>query len=95
MQPDSYDVSFVEIPHGSVEEVFQELLPGQVESDLQQSNFVTGLTELTTQKTQGGLGLLRFLKDNVKQMETPVAEVVLSLADEVLENNQSEIESHA
>ena len=70
------------------------LLPGQVEADLQQSNFVTGLAELTTQKTQGGLGLLRFLKDNVQQMETPVAEVVLSLADEVLESNQSEIESH-
>ena len=95
VQPDSYDVSFVEIPHGSVEEVFQELLPGQVESEVQQSNFVTGLAELTTQKTQGGLGLRRFLKDNVQQMETSVAEVVLSLADEVLESNQSEIESNA
>ncbi len=95
VQPESYDISFVEIPHGSVEEVFQELLPGQVESDLQQSNFVTGLAELTTQKTKGGLGLIRFLEDNVQQMETPVAEVVLALADEVLEHNQPEIDHHA
>ena len=92
--PEGYDVSFVEIPHVSVEEVFQELLPGQIETDQQESSFVTGLAELTTQKTQGGLGLLRFLNDNVQQMEAPVAEVVLSLADEVLENNQPEINPH-
>ena len=93
--PESYEVSFIEIPHAPVEEVFQELLPGQIESDQQESNFVTGLAELTTQKTQGGLGLLRFLNDNVQQMETAVANVVLSLADEVLENNQPEINPHA
>ena len=93
--PESYEVSFIEIPHAPVEEVFQELLPGQIESDQQESNFVTGLAELTTQKTQGGLGLLRFLNDNVQQMETAVADVVLSLADEVLENNQPEINPHA
>lgn len=95
VQPESYEVSFVEIPHAPVEEVFAELLPGQIESDQQQSSFVTGLTELTTQKTQGGLGLLRFLNDNVEQLESPVAEVVLALADEVLETTQPDLESHA
>ena len=93
--PESYEVSFIEIPHAPVEEVFAELLPGQIESDQQQSSFVTGLTELTTHKTQGGLGLMRFLNDNVKQMESPVAEVVLALADEILENTQPDLESHA
>ena len=93
--PEDYQVSFVEIPHAPVEEVFQELLPGQVETEQGESSFVTGLTELTSQKTQGGLGLLRFLNDNVQQLEDPVAEVVLALADEVLDNTQSELESHA
>jgi len=93
--PESYEVSFVEIPHAPVEEVFAELLSGQVESDQQESSFVTGLAELTTHKTQGGLGLRRFLNDNIKQMKSPVAEVVLALADEVLENTQPDLESHA
>ena len=95
VQPESYEISFVEIPHAPVDEVFAELLPGQIEADQQQSSFVTGLTELTTQKTQGGMGLVRFLNDNVTQLEPPVAEVVLALADEVLENTQPDLESHA
>jgi DNA repair exonuclease SbcCD nuclease subunit len=83
--PEDYKISFVEIPHRPAGEVFIELVAGAVDDAELESSFVSGLAELTAQKTAGGFGLRRFLSENIDQFELPVANVILQLADEAID----------
>lgn len=87
--PEDYKISYIEIPHLPVDQVFHDVAVAPTRDGDQQSNFVTGLAELTSQKTQSGVGLRRFLLDNVKQFEPPVAEVVMELANNVLKSTEN------
>jgi predicted phosphodiesterase len=83
--PEDYKISYVEIPHRPFDEIFYDAAIDQTQNGEQKSNFVTGLAELTAQKTQSGVGLRRFLSDNVGQFEPAVAAAVMTLANHVLE----------
>ena len=58
--------------------------------ELGTSDFVSGLAELTARRTESGAGLHRFLAENVKQLESPVADVIMQLAQEVTQTNEEQ-----
>lgn len=81
----------VTIPHRSFEEIFHEAMV-PTEHERNESAFVTGLKELTHRKTASGAGLHEFLKENLDQFESDVADQILNLAKEI---TQQEITSDA
>jgi DNA repair exonuclease SbcCD nuclease subunit len=84
--PEDYKISYIPIPHAPFDDVFHEVLVDDSSSGDLESNFVKGLAELTSRKTQSGVGLRRFLSENIGQFESPVADAVMELAAEVLKS---------
>ncbi|MEL7500529.1 MAG: metallophosphoesterase [Planctomycetota bacterium] len=82
VMPEDYKISTIEVPHAPFDEVFHELVVEENE-EREQSNFVTGLAELNSRKTESGAGLHQFLSENVEQFDVPVADVIMQLAQEV------------
>ena len=82
---DGYTRQFVEVPHQPFDEVFHSAV-AETAADNTASAFVTGLAELQARRTDSGAGLLAFLDKNLSQFETIVADEIMSLAKEVVEN---------
>ena len=79
---DEYKISDVVVPHRSHDEVFHDSLAvAKIEQST--SDFVTGLKELTSRRTESGAGLHEFLSENLCQFEPGVAREIKSLANEV------------
>jgi predicted phosphodiesterase len=76
----------VEVPHGTFEDVFHALPEGEAEPAPGGSDFVRGLEELRSLRTEGGAGLLEFLAANLDQFESAVADEIRSLATEVCQD---------
>ncbi|MEQ8820761.1 MAG: metallophosphoesterase [Sumerlaeia bacterium] len=72
----------IEVPFAPFDDVFHPGLVGEAET-FQTSAFVQGLESLTAFKTQGGAGLMKFLKDNTGEMPSSVATEIFALAREV------------
>lgn len=89
VQSEDYKISSIEIPHQPFEDVFHELVLQQDEQKVD-SDFVSGLAELTSRKTDSGAGLHQFLTDNVKQFEPSVADVIMQLATEITESEKGD-----
>ncbi len=83
VQPDSYAVDYVTVPHQPFDEVFHA---GVIETIVEDrpSSFVEGLAELQARRTDSGAGLMHFLEQNVGQFAPPVTEEIRRLASEVL-----------
>lgn len=79
---DGYVCQHVEVPHESFHEVFHPIILDEA-VDTSASAFVAGLKELQARRTESGAGLMAFLKRNLSQFETPVAEEIMALAKEV------------
>ena len=76
----------IDVPHASFDEVFHPLqADGQPE--VEGSAFIRGLEELTALRTAGGAGLMQFLHNNLNQFEPDVAAEILSLAQEVCDDD--------
>ena len=73
----------IKVPHQDASDVFYDLEMIQ-DLESEQSRFVTGLAMLESRKTQSGAGLMQFLRDNVAQFDTEIANEILKLADIVL-----------
>jgi predicted phosphodiesterase len=89
ISPDDYRLAYVEVPHRPFEEVFHDAVVSDV-SETGSSAFIAGLAELQARRTAGGAGLVEFLKQNLDQFETPVADEIMKLANEVTENDKGE-----
>ncbi len=83
VQRHGYDLKYVEIPHRPFAEVFHDSVEEADEVNGRSSTFVAGLAELQARRTSSGVGLMEFLKQNVEQFETEVAEEIMTLAKEV------------
>ena len=72
------------MPHRPFTEVFHESV---ADVDLQPagSDFVSGLRELQSRRTQSGAGLREFLDQNLHQFEPLVAREIKSLANQIME----------
>lgn len=82
---ESYDLSYVEVPHRPFDEVFHAAI---IEAAAEQgpSAFVTGLAELQARRTASGAGLREFLDHNLTQFESPVAQEIQRLFSEVIQH---------
>lgn len=78
---------FVEVPHAAFDDVFH---PAVVEAaiDGSASAFVAGLAELQARRTESGAGLMAFLTKNIERFDRPVADQIMSLAQEVADHGQ-------
>lgn len=86
--PQDYVIERVVIPHGRFEDVFHDaLVETAVES--QGSAFIAGLAELQSRRTVGGAGLLEFLQHNLTQFEPSVADEIMSLTQEVMNEQRN------
>jgi DNA repair exonuclease SbcCD nuclease subunit len=79
---ESYRMSEVEVPHQAYDEVFHEAVAAE-ERELTTSEFVSGLAELTSRRTESGAGLHKFLADNLGSFNTEIADEIRKLATEV------------
>lgn len=79
---DVYNVIDVIVPHREHAEVFHDSLSVQ-KIEQSTSDFVTGLKELTSRRTESGAGLHEFLAENLCQFEPGVAREIKTLANEV------------
>ena len=77
---------YIEVPHRPFEEVFHASVVSTEIPD-QRSDFVSGLAELQSRRTESGEGLSEFLAANLGQFEPDIAQEIQSLADEVLERS--------
>jgi len=82
VQKDKYKISDVIVPHKKHSDVFHDLVT-EIKAERTSSEFVTGLKELTSRRTESGAGLHEFLAENLGQFEPPVAEAIKLLANEV------------
>ena len=80
--PEDYKLAEIEIPHQPHDEVFHSVAT-QASLEATSSEFVTGLAELTSRRTQSGAGLHAFLSENLCQFEPAVAMEIKALAFEV------------
>jgi DNA repair exonuclease SbcCD nuclease subunit len=87
-QASGYELTYVEVPHRPFDEVFHEVVIDAA-VDTSQSAFVRGLAELQARRTASGAGLREFLEHNVNQFVPAVADEIMRLADEVM-NDGSE-----
>ena len=92
VHPETYELSSIVVPHAPFEDVFHDFVVEESEKP-EASNFVSGLPELMSRKTESGAGFQKFLEDNVPQFEPSVADVIMQLAQELMENQQET--SHA
>jgi predicted phosphodiesterase len=74
-----YEKQWVEVPHRPFDEVFHEEVIESADQ-LGSSAFVAGLSELQSQRTDTGAGLMAFLDKNLGQFEDSVAEEIRVLA---------------
>jgi predicted phosphodiesterase len=75
----------IEIPHEPFEQVFHEQVVAEPIAS-GESAFVQGLAELVARRTESGAGLREFLNQNLGQFDDRVAQEIITLAEEVLEN---------
>ena len=82
VQPEEYTLTEIVVPHRAHEEVFHSVA---VQADVEQSSseFVTGLAELNSRRTQSGAGLHAFLAENLSQFEPAIATEINALANEI------------
>lgn len=76
----------VVIPHKPFNEVFHEAMVA-TEQEQNESAFVSGLKELTNRRTASGAGLNEFLRENIDQFETDVAQQIMTLAKEITQED--------
>ncbi len=88
ISPGNYELDWVEVPHRPFEDVFYDAVISDV-GETGASAFVAGLAELQARRTAGGAGLMEFLEHNLKQFEAPVADEIMKLANEVMDNYES------
>jgi DNA repair exonuclease SbcCD nuclease subunit len=79
---DGYIHEHVTVPHLPFDEVFHEALV-EPTSTSGASAFIAGLAELQSRRTESGAGLADFLKQNLTQFDSDVANEIMRLADEV------------
>jgi DNA repair exonuclease SbcCD nuclease subunit len=79
---DDYTLTNIEVPHRTHDEVFH-LVASNSTLEQSSSEFVTGLAELNSRRTQSGAGLHAFLAENLNQFEPAVATEIKSLAAEI------------
>ncbi|WP_437187434.1 metallophosphoesterase [Planctomicrobium sp. SH668] len=79
--PETFNYYHVEVPFKPFEEVFHDTIV-EVKTTVERSAFVSGLAELQARRTESGAGLMEFLKHNVQQFESSVADEILNLARE-------------
>jgi predicted phosphodiesterase len=79
----------IQVPHQPATDVFFDLNAAghDVEASSMQSSFITGLSMLQSRKTDSGAGLMQFLRENVTQFDTEVAEEIMDLANQVVEQH--------
>jgi len=82
VDPEDYTLTEIEVPHLAHEDVFHSAV-AQATAEATSSEFVTGLGELTSRRTQSGAGLHAFLSENLCQFEPSVAMEIKALAFEV------------
>lgn len=78
-----HELRYIEIPHRPFHEVFHDVVIEDSPSG-GASAFVAGLAELQARRTESGAGLQVFLEQNVTQFTPAVADEILRLAQEVL-----------
>jgi DNA repair exonuclease SbcCD nuclease subunit len=83
VSPESYELTYVEVPHQPFEEVFHEAV-ADAPLGTGGSAFVAGLAELQARRTDSGAGLLPFLEQNLGQYQPAVAAEIMKLAREVI-----------
>lgn len=88
VQSESYDVTEIEVPHRPHEDVFHTVI-AQAEAEQSTSDFVSGLAELNSRRTQSGAGLHAFLAENLAQFDPAVATEINALASEVTGTGES------
>ena len=88
VEPESYRLTEIEVPHRSHDEVFHSVA-AQADLEETSSDFVTGLAELNSRRTQSGAGLHAFLSENLCQFEPAVALEINALANEVTGTEQT------
>ena len=79
----NYSLTYVEVVQEGFDDVCHEAV-GEGMSTTEQSAFVAGLAELQARRTAGGAGLMEFLAHNLTQFETSVADEIMALTQEVL-----------
>ena len=79
-----HEITDVVVPHRPFHEVFHESVV-DVDSEPAGSDFVSGLKELQSRRTQSGAGLREFLDQNLDQFEPAVAREINSLAKQIME----------
>ena len=90
--PNNFQLVDVVVPHQPFEEIFHESIV-ETESKEANSEFITGLAELTSRRTESGAGLHQFLNENTGQFSDQVSDVIMKLAHQVTEADQKEINS--
>lgn len=82
VEPESYQLSEIVVPHANHDDVFHSVVTA---SDTEQSSseFVSGLAELNSRRTESGAGLHAFLNENLDQFSPAVATEISALANEV------------
>ena len=79
---EDYSLTDVVVPHEKHDVVFHSAV-AQTENEQSSSEFVTGLAELNSRRTESGAGLHAFLAENLCQFEPAVAMEIKALANEV------------
>ena len=82
VEADNYTLSDVIVPHEKHDIVFHSAVT-EIENEQSSSEFVTGLAELNSRRTESGAGLHAFLSENLCQFEPAVAMEIKALATEV------------
>lgn len=82
VQPESFEMTYVEIPHRPFDEVFHDAVIESAEK-IGASAFVAGLSELQARRTSSGAGLQEFLTQNLDQFKPQVQAEIWNLAEEV------------
>jgi len=77
------------VPHATFTDVFHDAVAeAAVGGTEQSSSFVAGLGDMLARKTEGGAGLLEFIRRNVGGFEEEVAREILTLAEEVTDGGE-------
>lgn len=77
----------IEVPHKPFDEVFHPMNELYHSSERDGGSlFIQGLEDLESMRTEGGLGLITFIQNNINLFEKEVADVILDLVKEVCPN---------
>lgn len=88
VEPEDYTLTEIEVPHRPHDAVFHSV-SAQADAEQSSSEFVTGLAELNSRRTQSGAGLHVFLAENMAQFEPAVVAEIRALASEVTGNEET------